>query len=150
MSKQVVAVLAVFLAIAIIINRTTLFNSSPIIGDPSISKLIGMLSLACFGVNLKEIYLKRISSMLAKSREGLFLPYKNTKVILYYSLICNIVIALTIIVVGVLLQSNPFYIALSGIIFLCGVDLELWVAKRKQWLMIASNIIIFAATYCLF
>lgn len=150
MSKQVVVVLSLFIVFAIVINRTPVFAAMPILGDPNISKLIGMLSLACFVTNLKEIYRKQALSILSKKQEGLFLPYNDTTVILNYLLICDVAIALSIMIVGLILQTNPLRVVLSELIFLLGVSIAFWSTRRKQWLMIASNVIIFAATYYIF
>jgi hypothetical protein len=150
MSKQVIVVLLLFLVFAIVINRTPVLATISIFGDPNISKLIGMLSLACFVTNLREVYYKQALSILSKKQEGLFLPYTNTMVILNYLLICNVAIVLSIMIVGLILRTNILSIVISELIFLFGVSIAFWNTRKKQWLMIASNVIIFAATYCIF
>lgn len=150
MSKQVIIVLTLFLAGAVFINKSTIFSTIPFIGDHNIAKLIGMFSLGTFIVNLKEIYLKQIVSMIEKQQKGLFIPFHNRKMTFNYALICSIIIIFSSTIVGLIMNTDPIRTILSIVFFLLGSNIALWWRKRRRTALAFSNIIILLATYLLF
>lgn len=102
MSKSGLAFLGFLLVFAVLLNKTAVFASIPIIGEPQLAPFLGMFAIGTFFANVKQIYSKQIASIHEKHKLGLFVPYTFQKIVSSYATVCCgfttlIIIALCII-----------------------------------------------------
>lgn len=128
--------LLAFLLIGVLIYRTPIFTGIPVIGDSTGAAPIAILLIMTAYANIGEMLKKQLNTLLAKHRQGLFLPVGHLQVVSSYILFGSLIyIALTIFV-GVLMASKGhlmvIFYALYSIVFTFDVFIEVKVHRFKR------------------
>jgi hypothetical protein len=87
-SWQMMAVLGAALIFAALLIKTPIFRAIPMIGEPNISRVVGMLLMGTFWTNLREIYSKQIASVCDKHARGFFIPFTFRRIVFSYAIVC--------------------------------------------------------------
>jgi hypothetical protein len=153
MNKQLMLILSFLLIFAALLHRTSIFNSIPLIGEPNIARIIGMLSMGTFWANMRELYSKQILSICDKHNKGFFIPFKITNIVFSYAVVCcAVTIPITVILCLIFdpgLVRSLFLIALIN--FIMAISFYLQSRKRITRLVtIITNLILFAGSGLLY
>lgn len=129
--KQVHAVLSALFIASLLLSKTRLFSAIPSLENRAIAEIISAFLSATFILNIRELYVKQMLSILEKGKLGQFLPYSSQYIIGQYAIASSVVLGGILLLLGLILATNPGKIMLSCTIILSVVIWDLWICGQK-------------------
>ncbi len=143
-------ILACFITVGVLIVRTPLFNEIPLLGQPEIASVIAVFFIVTFFLNVSRIFEKQLTTLLDKSRKGLFIPFGKSTIIRKICIVPIILFTCSALIVGTILSSRLIAI----VIFIVGYNLVFTlrlflISYTKRKLDVLFNVATFLLTYML-
>jgi hypothetical protein len=118
-SPRIWVILTSFITVGVLLVRTPLFIGIPLLGQPEIASVIAVSFIVTFFLNASRIFEKQLTTLLDKSRKGLFIPLGKPTIIRNMCIVPIALFTCSALIVGAVLSSRLIAIA----IFIAGYNL---------------------------